>query len=360
MFLLERSIIVFLCNVPMGATGFGDAIVLYVILSTFGSTAAAANTTELNEVIFLLTVGGIGSLGVQTWQLWNKIDWNLALWMGVPTIIFCMIGLSILEHLEAYILDLKHFLGFLFLATALFKVNGEVSAIISHAEEARTGITAEVSELKRPLENMQTCLWTALASAAAGLLAGVYGTPGPPLMVWVSSYRVPKDEWRAVNSVIWTVGNMFRLFHIVYFQSVYKPSVIVDVGWVLMFVGAVGALVGAEASKWIGEYAFRLFIIILLIFGANTMMFAGKPVWEPMLGVVITFVCVFFFGVYRIIIDRIPNYPSAHRSGVENFAASVGMFFGLSNKAAENDHFGAVKYTAVTTEDEDDGEVGRV
>ena len=173
-------------------------------------------------------------------------------------------------------------------------------------------------------------------------------------MVWVSSYRVPKDEWRAVNAVVWTVVNFFRLFHIVVLQSEYSPSHVIESGSVLMCVGAVGAVVGAEASKCIGEYAFRIFIIVLLIFGANTMMFAGSSAWEPILGVVITFMGVFFYSSYMVFINCMPDYPSAHRSSFELTAVSIGQMFGAVPTSSKSDNFGSVKYKAVTTDDDED------
>lgn len=362
MFLLERCIIVFLCNLPMGATGFGDAIVLYVILSFVGSTARAADTSELNEIIFLLTVGGIGSLGIQTWMLWDKINWELSLWLVVPTVTCCMIGMTMLEHLEDYALDLKHFLGLIFLSAALFKVRAEVNLIVDNAEESSSGRPPhEVATLKGPLETTETTFWTIMAAASSGALAGVYGTPSPPLMVWISSYNVPKDEWRAVNAVVWTIVNLFRLFHIVVLQSEYEYRDIAEVGSVLLLVGAVGAMVGAEASKWIGEYAFRIFIIVLLIFGANTMIFAGKPMSEPLVGIVTTFLGVLFYSFYMIVISRMPEYPASHTSSTALLIHSAAEFFGLGGamKRRRSNDFRSVKYTAVTTKD-DSEDVGRV
>jgi uncharacterized membrane protein YfcA len=366
MFLLERSVIVFLCNLPMGATGFGDAIVLYVILSFVGSTAAAADTSELNEIIFLLSVGGIGSLGLQAWMLWDKINWELAVWLVVPTVIFCMIGLSILEHLENYALDLKHFLGLIFLAAAMYKVRSEVHLVVSMAEDANNDVVSNKPSLQGPLENSTNIFWTVVAAISSGILAGIYGTPSPPLMVWVSSFRVPKDEWRAVNAIVWLIVNLFRLFHIVVIQSEYKPKDIVEVGSVLCIVGALGSAVGAESSKWIGEYAFRIFIIVLLIFGANTMLFAGEHFAKPLFGIVTTFLVVMFYSFYTIVLDKLPDYPAAHRSRTEQLVISAAeMFRGFFSTAApgrsmkKNNEFGSVKYSAVTTRDADDedGEV---
>lgn len=366
MYLLKRSAVVFLCNLPMGATGFGDAIVLYVMLSFFGSTAEAG-TSELSEIIYLLTVGGIGSLGIQTWMLWRQINWDLAVWLAVPSVVCCMVAMSLLEHLAEYALDLKHLLGVIFLFSAMFKVRTEVNLTISNADEEHSGVVARNVQLKRPLANSETTFWTVVAACASGALAGLYGAHSPPLMIWVSSFRVPKDEWRAVNAIVWLIVNFFRLFHIVVFQSQYEPKHILEVGSVLAFVGAAGAVVGAESSKWIGEYAFRIFLIVLLIFGANTMLFAGASPWEPFIGILTTFMGIFFYSFYMIFIDRVPSYPSAHRSTLERVMLSAaGLFSTGVSKGKISGDFGSVRYQPVSTSDldattgEHDDEIGRV
>ena len=357
MYLLQRSVIVFLSQVPMGATGFGDAIVLYVILSFFGSTADAADTSELNEIIFLLTVGGIGSLGVQTWMLWRQINWSLALWLLIPTVTSCMAGLSLLEHLEDYALTLKHLLGFIFLGAALYKVRSEVNLILIANEEAKN---AE-SVLEGPLDTNTNTFWTFMAAISSGALAGIYGTPSPPLMVWISSYNVPKDEWRAVNAIVWLIVNIFRLFHIALLQSEYKHKDVVQVGSFLCAIGVFGAVVGAELSKWIGEYSFRIFIIVLLIFGANAMLFSGRPAVEPLFGVVATFLTVVFYSFYKIVLDKLPDYPQAHKSGAEQFFVSAAGFLGVRNlQSTADSRFVNVKYSAVQTIDVDEDDPDQV
>lgn len=49
---------------------------------------------------------------------------------------------------------------------------------------------------------------------ASGVLAGLFGTGGPPLMVLVAVTEVGKDEWRASNAVIWLVDNVFRFAYL--------------------------------------------------------------------------------------------------------------------------------------------------
>jgi len=49
---------------------------------------------------------------------------------------------------------------------------------------------------------------------ASGVLAGLFGTGGPPLMVLVAVTEMGKDEWRASNAVIWLVDNVFRFAYL--------------------------------------------------------------------------------------------------------------------------------------------------
>jgi uncharacterized membrane protein YfcA len=69
---------------------------------------------------------------------------------------------------------------------------------------------------------------------ASGVLAGLFGTGGAPLMVLVAVTGVGKDEWRASNAVIWLVDNVFRF------------------GYLYAVQGQVRAL-GEEKELWNGE-----------------------------------------------------------------------------------------------------------
>ena len=351
--LIYRAILVLFCNIPMGATGFGDAIFLYVLLSLFGSSATAGSS-ELMEALLLITFGGLGSMAIQTLLLWKRINWKLTIWLTVPISIFTIVGMWSLQHLSEYTMTLKRLLGMLFLFVSFFKLRQEIMLKVNCTANGSSTSKNSNNIFIDPFKEDSDKIVTIGAGICSGFLAGLYGTGGPPLMVWVSTYNVAKDEWRASNAMIWLVTNIFRVLYIIVFQERIESGDAVGLLSVLFIVGAIGAALGSKASEFLGEYSFRIVIIVLLILGANTMLFAGRPVIESLAGILVTFLLSAIYGIYFLAgktTSTFGIFSELFSVGVLNFVYN--LFNGDSNLTPSDIR---IKYTPLSVDDPDDDE----
>lgn len=111
-----------------------------------------------------------------------------------------------LYHIHS--LWMKRILGLIFLSVGCYQIHGEVLRAKGLARPARVGrlvVSPDDKELR---------YWGTVLGTASGFLAGLFGTGGPPLMIFVALYEMEKDEWRASNAVIWFVDNVFRFFYL--------------------------------------------------------------------------------------------------------------------------------------------------
>jgi uncharacterized membrane protein YfcA len=332
----------------MGATGFGDAILLYVLLALFGSSAPEGSS-DLREALLLITLGGLGSMGVQACILWNKVNWKLTFWLSVPVVIFTMVGMSSLQYLSAFVLILKRCLGLLFLTVAFYKTRLEINAKIG-----KESVGPRI--VRDPLGSGEDQLATLLAGSASGFLAGLYGTGGPPLMVWVATYKVPKDEWRASNAVVWLICNVFRLFHLIFFQDLHETDAFGLLVVILAISGVLGAYAGAKISESMGDYLFRVSIIVLLIFGANIMIFAKRPYLEPLIGILVTFSTVFVYYSYRLADSGQFSDTSSVHALFDYVIQLYDSLTGADSSMRDSSGLELYKYKPVSMDEEDQGE----
>ena len=126
-----------------------------------------------------------------------------------PILVGTGIGLVALYHIHS--LWLKRVLGLIFLSVGCYQIQGEVMRAkgLPAAAGAGGGQVVVEGAGKEGLRQMGRVL-----GLASGVLAGLFGTGGPPLMVLVAVTEVGKDEWRASNAVIWLVDNVFRFAYL--------------------------------------------------------------------------------------------------------------------------------------------------
>ena len=153
-----------------------------------------------------------------------------------PILVGTGVGLVLLYHIHS--LWLKRVLGLIFLSVASYQIHGEVL----RAKGVARPHTPRPGQLQVDGPERKELRFTAtLLGLASGVLAGLFGTGGPPLMVLVALTDVDKDEWRASNAVIWFVDNVFRFFYLYAVQGqvrifVRVPQRICWVAWCVLWV----------------------------------------------------------------------------------------------------------------------------
>jgi uncharacterized membrane protein YfcA len=113
---------------------------------------------------------------------------------------------------------------------------------------------------------------------SSGLLGGLFGTPGPPLMIYVTRSSMKKDEVRgtiAVSNVFLTTERliMMTLLPNSSIDLFTSSSLYAFLG--ILLSSLAGRVIGDLLSRYVDETLFRRIIIALLCFGSANMMTSG-------------------------------------------------------------------------------------
>jgi len=101
------------------------------------------------------------------------------------------------------------------------------------------------------------------ASAVGGILGGLFGVAGPPLIVYFKSLRLDKDAFRAALIGIWLCMTCVKI-PMYAGLGMYSAR---SLWWALILLPAsfAGARVGMRLHRAVSEAAFRRFTSLLLI-----------------------------------------------------------------------------------------------
>ena len=139
------------------------------------------------------------------------------------------------------------------------------------------------------LDLWSTQLAIAVSFSAAGILGGLYGVAGPPLMIFMVKYgdTFDMDTWRGTSAVmrLFFAGTRFA-----FLAAVGKISFVPDgtTNWpafgVMCASGLVGLCVGNKLAPKIDQQTFRLLLLAFLVCGSLLLMCSG---WQVAQDVVI-------------------------------------------------------------------------
>jgi uncharacterized membrane protein YfcA len=114
-----------------------------------------------------------------------------------------------------------------------------------------------------------------VAGATAGILGGLYGTSGPPLMIFVCAFGIDKDEWRATTSVAHLFENLVRSYVVLYVEKV----VDVSQNWYFVlgyvFTLAAGLIVGDALAHHVNTSLWRQILLFFMMCSSSTLITAG-------------------------------------------------------------------------------------
>jgi uncharacterized membrane protein YfcA len=210
-------------------SGFGFALFAVPLLSLF---------LDLKFVVPLVLLAGFFSVIVLSI---NKLQF-----FKEPTIIMVFIGMTagtvvgthILVHFETGLL--KRILG---MAVALFAVH-----VFFHARE-------QTATRHRGLIGL-------IAGIFSGIAGGIFGTSGPPLVVYLNHFCEDKTSFRSQILVLFLLHDVFRFF--LYLHSSLITAQTFRFGFLLLPPLAIGLFVGSRMHFQVGEKAFNKSIAVLL------------------------------------------------------------------------------------------------
>ncbi len=169
-----------------GATGFGSALVAMPILTLFLGVATAAPLLAL--------VGQLVTAAV-LYQNWHALHFREALRLIVASTLGIPVGLILLRYGNETVIT--GILGVVLIGYALY-------ALAIEPRLATSGRSAAACE---------EAWWLRFVSLGTGFIAGVlggaYNTNGPPVIVYGSIRRWPKEQFKSVLQSMFIVNGVF-------------------------------------------------------------------------------------------------------------------------------------------------------
>lgn len=201
---------------------------------------------------------------IQGFTLREKSNTRLVCYLAIPSCVFVVIGLEALFAIHGEIV--KRLLGVIFMILAAQRAVSLVRKTMSGSkEESILVIDAEIP--------FSTKVAAISAGGSSGLMAGMFGLPGPALMVFVSFFNIEYNVWRASNA---RVRGSLVLTLLAY--AAIRGEL--NVGDWQMYVtvvaaGTLGVGLGTYLAKCISQSMFPVIILVTLFYGALLMLTSG-------------------------------------------------------------------------------------
>jgi uncharacterized membrane protein YfcA len=318
-------------------SSFGNAIFLQLGWQICATCNTLICSGEVSEAVFYISLSSLISAPMQVYSMWSSINWKIATQLTMAQLIGGYVGISLLFIVRS--VWMVRSLGILFALVAIQYILKEASSIVSQkfalalekgnrTENALPGNDlptpmqqkapqkqgAEESSLN-PLQDLESIplsfsaleiecdplpkhpspsppssptlvahpeIWNTLTvwgvGLSAGLLGGLFGTPGPPLMIYVTRSSMKKDEVRGTIAVSYVFLTTERLLMMTLLPN--SPIDLFTLSSLYAFLGILcsslaGRTIGNFLSRYVDEDLFRRIIMGLLCFGSINMMTSG-------------------------------------------------------------------------------------
>lgn len=315
----------------MGLTGFGPAIVFHVawqlLVKTFPSLTAGsqmAGENDLVDAVMLLAVNAPFSIIPLYYESKKDISWDYFWWLFIPkTTCFCL-GTEVLVRTPPAVL--KVVLGIVFLVFAVWLIGKEfnqlgLSAYIRNHGGRPWMWLASLMDTIFPVSKAGGGIdghpwrWktaAALCGGASGFLNGMFGTPGPPLMIFFAlAPGCNPSVIRATSTACHFWNLPIRMFYFFGVKRRFDPTKIVHMLIVISF-GQVGLRLGNrmhDTAKERFPHTLKWCMHALLIVGSALMVGLSLPAQVGLLVASSAFV-VFMHRhepeIRRVLIDHDP------------------------------------------------------
>jgi uncharacterized membrane protein YfcA len=227
---LLLSLFIAFAYVVKGVSGFGEGMVFITLSLLF------------LDIKFILPIAAVLMLAADLYMIYHtRRDINRRAFyiMAVPVIIGVMAGAYMLSVLDSAILETA--LGIfiiLFAIKMLFFDNG------------------------RTARRIRKSLGT-VAGFFGGLLDGLLGTGGPPIVMYLSYSGLTKAAFRATCIMTFFVYHIFRILGYSYFNILTTETV--QIGLLLIPGMILGSIIGMKIHPKLNERMFRKLIAVMLL-----------------------------------------------------------------------------------------------
>jgi len=224
---LFGAIVVFLGGVVQGCAGFG------LSLSTVPVMVFVFQPTVLTPVQLLLSL--VSNISVLS-EVWRKVSWRQVLWLAAGGVSGIPLGIFLLKSLDSSWIKLG--IGVIVLAVTLALLAGWTLRL-----PARLAMLLPIGLL-------------------SGILGGSTSLNGPPVILYFTSQRPEKNEFRANMAAYFTAVNIAGI--VMFLAAGLLTRTVLTMAAVFLLPLVAGTLAGIWVARQIGERHFRAGILIVL------------------------------------------------------------------------------------------------
>jgi len=235
---LALSAIVLASYFIRGITGFGSGLIAVPLLAHF---------LPLQTAVPLVLILDFSASLLLSSHARAHVNWKEILILFPTTVIGIVVGVTLLVNLprEPLLLGLAIFV-MLFGVRYLFNIHGE-----------RT-----ISRL-----------WAAPAGLSGGLIGALFGTGGPPYVIYLSHRLPDKSELRATLSGLFMLDGALRIIAFIVSGLLLQKRLVTEIG-LAMPIMAAGLYLGHKVHLRIGKRA------LLALIGALLLVSGGSLLWK--------------------------------------------------------------------------------
>jgi len=219
--------VVFLASLIQSLSGFGFAMIIMRLATIVVGLQTAAPMVALTALT-------IYSINVVRYR--RAIDLGEALRLGIASALGVPVGIWVLTNVNETLV--KQAMGVILIAYAAYA-------------------------LARPTTSwMPSRYWVFPAGFLAGCLSGAYNAPGPPLILYGSLRRWPRDEFRAILQAIFFVnGALVVSSHLIAHRVTVE---VLTLFFCALPVLILGISVGSRVDRLVAGKRFRIIVISLV------------------------------------------------------------------------------------------------
>ena len=318
--------LVFIGTISFAITSFGGDILFQLGISLCSLSGTLCRGSLLTTLA-MITLMAFIKLPIQLCILRKNINYDLAIRLSIPMVIGSVLGLHILSVSNNDLL-LKRIFGYIITIISLYHlVNDSIkdsrsNIVENNNEEVHNDISSSSSDevnphlyisytMKNDQDNYRNDtdnkfkintrskeLTIYCAGFLAGLLAGVYGTGGPPLMVLATHIKIDKDEWRATCTLTYFIQNLVAATYIsTYDQYRIKSGKQYMMTMLLICTVLIALYYGnIIADQYINTNLWKKLILFLLMIGSGIMICSGYSVYIQFITILV--LMSLYGGVY--------------------------------------------------------------
>ena len=218
----------FVAEIIGTVSGFGSSILFIPLASLF---------FDFKTVLGITAVFHVFSNVSKIFLFRNGVDKNIALKLGIPAVVFVIIGALITTRIQTQVMDLLMSVALLVLSVFL------LFNMCSRIEQSNFNLVA--------------------GGTVSGFLAGLVGTGGAVRGITIAAFQLPKEVFIATSAIIDLGVDASR--SIIYVYNGYFPRNLVLLVPFLMGIGLVGSYVGKLLLRYISEQLFRYIVVVTIV-----------------------------------------------------------------------------------------------